>query len=291
LKRILRGGLRMDEPMSRHTTIGVGGNARLLAVPASMGQVARAVRYAAKVNLPWVVVGKGSNLIVRDGGYDGMIIKLGTHLATTRVNKLTVRAGGGASFALLSRKVTRMGRTGLEFGIGIPGTVGGAVRMNAGAFGGEVSDALCRVKFVDADGEVRVLEASEMKFSYRRSSLPKGAIVLSATFGCPPGRIRKDVYDRSLARKETQPISARTFGSTFVNPPGGYAARMIEGCGLKGTRRGGAMISDKHANFIINIDGNAKAADVEGLIRMMRREVKKKYGTTLKTEVIVIGNR
>lgn len=291
LKRILRGGLRTNVSMSRYTTIGVGGNARIIAEPATLAQVSRIIRYAFKNELPYVVVGKGSNIIVRDGGYDGMVIRLGTHLARIRINKRTVRAEGGASFALLSRKLTRMGRTGLEFGIGIPGTVGGAVRMNAGAFGGEVSDVLQRVKFVDEKGDVHVQKATDMKFSYRHSSLPRGAVVLSATFVCPPGTINKEVYDRSLGRKETQPISERTFGSTFVNPPGGFAAQMIEGCGLKGQRKGGAMISDKHANFIVNVDGNARASDVEGLIRLMRTEVQKKFGVTLKTEVIVIGNR
>jgi UDP-N-acetylmuramate dehydrogenase len=291
LRRMLRDGLRRDEPMSRHTTIGVGGRARLLAVPSTAGQVARVVRYAGSVGLPYVVVGKGSNLIVRDGGYDGMVIKLGTHLSRVRVNKRTVRAEGGASFARLSRKITQMGRTGLEWGIGIPGTVGGAVRMNAGAFGGEVKDVLVRVKVVDEGGAVHVFRAADLEFRYRHSSLPAGAIVLSATFSCPPGKVDRDVYERSIGRKETQPISARTFGSTFVNPPGDFAARMIESCGLKGRRLGGAMISDLHANFIVNVEGRATAADVEGLIRLMRTEVQKKYGVTLKTEVIVIGNR
>ena len=277
LNRILRGGLHADEPMSKHTTIGVGGNARLLAEPTSINQVTRVVRYTLESGLAYTVVGKGSNLIVRDGGYDGLIIKLGTHLGKIRLNRRTVRAGGGASFARLARRMTQMGRTGLEFGIGIPGTVGGAVRMNAGAFGGEISDVLRRVQFVDDHGELQVLKGSEMTFSYRKSSLPRGAIVLSATFDCPPGQINQEAYDRSLARKETQPISERTFGSTFVNPPGRFAAQMIEGCGLKGRRRGGAMISDKHTNFIINVDGSARAEDVEGLIRLMRQEVKKKY--------------
>lgn len=291
LKRILRGGLHANVPMSRYTTIGVGGNARILAEPATISQVSRIVGYAFRNELPYVVVGKGSNLIVRDGGYDGMVIRLGTHMARIRVNERTVRAEGGASFALLSRKLTRMGRKGLEFGIGIPGTVGGAVRMNAGAFGGEVSEVLQRVKYIDEKGDAHVQKASDMKFSYRQSSLPRGAIVLSATFACPRGAINKDVYERSLGRKETQPISERTFGSTFVNPPGAFAAQMIEECGLKGQKKGGAMISDKHANFIVNVDGNARAEDVEGLIRLMRDEVRKQFGITLKTEVIVIGNR
>jgi UDP-N-acetylmuramate dehydrogenase len=163
--------------------------------------------------------------------------------------------------------------------------------MNAGAFGGEVKDVLVRVKAVDEDGAIHVFRAADLEFSYRRSSLPAGVIVLSATFACPPGKVDRDVYNRSIGRKETQPIAERTFGSTFVNPPGDFAARMIESCGLKGRRLGGAMISDLHANFIVNVDGRASAADVEGLIRLMRTEVRRKYGVTLKTEVIVIGNR
>jgi UDP-N-acetylmuramate dehydrogenase len=207
-----------------------------------------------------------------------------------RENKTTVYAEAGASFAALARKLTRAGRTGLEFGTGIPGSVGGAVRMNAGAFGGEVKDVLVRVRMINASGGTESMPAGSIEFSYRHTSLDPGAIVVAATFRCPPGTIRRDVYERSIARKKTQPISERSFGSTFVNPPGRYAAQMIEGCGLKGARRGGAMISDMHANFIINVEGRARAADVEGLIELARSEVKRKYGVDLKTEVIVIGN-
>jgi UDP-N-acetylmuramate dehydrogenase len=156
-----------------------------------------------------------------------------------------------------------MGRTGLEFAVGIPGSVGGAVRMNAGAFGGEVKDVLQRVRIVDETGKFRSLQAAGMVFSYRHTSLPKKAVVVDATFSCPPGAIRTDVYERSVGRKKTQPIWERSFGSTFVNPPGRFAAEMIEGCGLKGRRQGGAMFSDLHANFIVNVDGHATAADVD----------------------------
>jgi UDP-N-acetylmuramate dehydrogenase len=277
--------------MSRHTTIGVGGCARVLATPATTAQVAKLVRFAGRHGIDYVVVGKGSNLIVRDGGYEGIVIKMSTHLGKVTVNQRSVRAEGGASFAALSRKITKMGRTGMEFGIGIPGTVGGAVRMNAGAFGGEVSRILRRARIVDANGETRVLTPDDLDFGYRRSGLPEGAIVLSATFHCPPGRVDEDTWARAVGRKQTQPIDERTFGSTFVNPPGDYAARMIEACGLKGHRIGGAMVSDKHANFIINIEGEAKADDVESLIRLMRTRVRDQFGVTLRTEVIVIGNR
>jgi len=291
LRRIVGDGLKIDVPMARYTTIGVGGAAQYMVTPRNYLQVSALVKYAHKSRLDYFVLGKGSNLIVRDAGYPGMIIKMGTYLSKIRINRRTVFAEGGTSFARLARKTAQEGRTGMEFGIGIPGTVGGAVKMNAGAFGGDVAGILVRVKLVDGDGVERVLRPDQLRFSYRKSGLPRGSVVLSATFNCPPGKKDTRTWQNSLARKNTQPISQRTFGSTFVNPQGDYAARMIEDCGLKGVRRGGAMISEKHANFIVNPDGNATASDVEKLIRLMRREVNKKFGVRLRTEVIVIGNR
>ncbi len=291
LHAFLADRVRADEPMSKHTTIGVGGPARALVFPRTAAEVARVVRIAHAAHVAYTPVGKGSNLIVRDGGYEGIVIQLAEHMTRVRVNARTVWAEGGASFAALSRKLTKQGRTGLEFGIGIPGSVGGAVRMNAGAFGGEVKDALSRIRLVDETGRLCSLSASEIQFTYRHTTIPSRAVVVDATFRCAPGAIRKDVYDRSVGRKNTQPIWERSFGSTFVNPPNGFAAEMIEGCGLKGKRQGGAMFSDLHANFIVNVEGRASAADVEALIATAREEVKKKYGVELKTEVIVIGNR
>jgi len=291
LRTFLDTRVRADEPMSKHTTIGVGGPARVLVLPRTPTEVARVVRLARSLHIPYVPVGKGSNLIVRDGGYDGIVMQLAEHMTRVRVNARTVWAEGGTSFAALSRKMTKAGRTGLEFGIGIPGSVGGAVRMNAGAFGGEVKDALARVRIVDETGRLVAIPAAQIAFAYRHTSIPAAAVVVEATFRCAPGTIRQDVYDRSVGRKETQPIWERSFGSTFVNPPGRYAAEMIQGCGLKGSKHGGAMFSDLHANFIINVEGRASAADVEALIATAREEVRKKYGVELKTEVIVIGNR
>jgi len=144
---------------------------------------------------------------------------------------------------------------------------------------------------VDETGTLRWVSAKEITFSYRHASLHPAAVVVVAIFRCAPGLVRQDVYERSVGRKRTQPIWERSFGSTFVNPPGRFAAEMIEACGLKGARMGGAMISDLHSNFIINVDGSASASDVEGLMELARTEVKKKFGVDLKTEVIVIGNR
>jgi UDP-N-acetylmuramate dehydrogenase len=291
LRKIFAERALPEEPMSRHTTIGVGGPVRWMVLPASVPEVARAVRCAQKLGAPYLAVGKGSNLIVRDRGYDGIVIKLADHLTRVCVYQRLVYAEGGASFAALARKMTKAGRTGLEFGIGIPGSVGGAVHMNAGAFGGEVKDVLVRARIVDATGAIRPVRAADITFTYRHTSLDPRAVVVGATFKCAPGAIRKDVYERAVARKQTQPIWERSFGSTFVNPPGKFAAEMIQGCGLKGTRRGGAMISELHANYIINTDGSATAADVEALIELARTEVKKRYGVELKTEVVVIGDR
>lgn len=291
LRRLFAERLRAAEPMSKHTTVGVGGPVRWMVLPKTAGEVQRTVRIANQYGIPYVAVGKGSNLIVRDGGYDGIVLKLAEHMTAVRINQRTVTAQGGASFAVLARKMTKAGRTGLEFGIGIPGSVGGAVHMNAGAFGGEVSEVLVSARVVDPTGAMSTVRARDLTFTYRHTTLDPRAIVVAATFNCPPGAVRQDVYDRSIGRKKTQPISERSFGSTFVNPPGKFAAELIEGSGLKGRRQGGAMFSDLHANFIINIDGSASAADVETLIELARTEVKKRYGVELKTEVVVIGDR
>ena len=291
LHGIFRERLLVDEPMSRHTTIGVGGPVRWMVLPRAAAEAARAVRAANAHGLSYVAVGKGSNLIVRDAGYAGLVIKLAEHMTKVRVNQRTVFAQGGASFAALARKMTKAGRTGLEFGIGIPGSVGGAVHMNAGAFGGEVGEALVSARIVDAAGAIKTVRATDITFTYRHTSLDPRAVVVAATFKCRPGAVRRDVYDRSIGRKKTQPIWERSFGSTFVNPPGKFAADLIERCGLKGTKRGGAMFSDLHANFIVNIEGRATAADVEALIDLARTEVHKRFGVELKTEVVVIGDR
>jgi len=291
LREIVGADLRIDEPMSRHTTIGVGGPARYLAIPGSASQVVALVKFAGATGLEYMVLGKGSNLVVRDGGYDGLVIKVGSQISRVRLNRETVSAEGGVVLSRLARRMTDGGRTGLEFAVGIPGTVGGAVVMNAGAWGGEIANVLERVKLVDERGSEKTLERQNIRFGYRKSSIPPGSVVLSATFRCPPGKIDEGTYRKSLGRKESQPISERTFGSTFVNPPNDYAARLIEACGLKGARRGGAMVSPQHANFIVNVEGNATAKDVEDLMDLVRSEVQKKHGVVLEPEVIVIGHR
>jgi len=291
LRRACPRGLRIDESMAKHTTIGAGGHVRFFAAPTNTREIALLVRAAVKHGVPYIGVGRGSNLLVRDGGYDGLIIKVASNVADLKIYKETAYAEAGLSFTKLGKVLTRHGRPGYEFAIGIPGSVGGAVRMNAGAFGSDLSKVLKSVKMIDEAGRISVLQASEIAFRYRQSSLPRGAIVLSAVFKCPPGAMDDERLRRTLSRKETQPLSDRSFGSTFTNPPGGFAAEMIEACGLKGKRRGGVMISKKHANFVINVGENTRANDAEDLIEFVRQEVNKRYGVRLKPEVIIIGNR
>lgn len=291
LKRACPRGIRIDEPMSKHTTIGAGGAVRFFAVPHSTAEVVAVVRCAIKWGLPYMGVGRGSNLLVRDGGFDGLLIKVASNLAGIRLKKRTVYAEAGVSFTKLGRVLSRNRRPGFEFAIGIPGSVGGAVRMNAGAYGSDLSRVLKSTKAVNGDGRIVVLKLEDLAFRYRGSNLPADSIVLSAIFSCPPGQVDQTRIKQSLSRKDTQPLSDRSFGSTFKNPPGGFAAQMIEACGLKGESRGGVMISKKHANFVVNVGKDTHANDVEDLIQFVADKVKDRFGVRLKPEVIIIGNR
>ena len=291
LRKACPRGIRVDEPMSKHTTFGAGGRAWFLAAPHRISELVSVVRAALKWDLPYVGVGRGSNLIVRDGGYDGLIIQVAGNLAGLRLLKRTAHAEAGLSFSKLGKVLTKNGRPGFEFAVGIPGSVGGAVRMNAGAFGSDLSSVLKSARLIDGSGRIVVRKPEEMEFRYRGSSLPPNSIVLSAIFHCPPGEIDEACLQQSLGRKYTQPLSERTFGSTFRNPRGGYAGQMIEACGLKGERRGGAMVSEKHANFMVNVGEGTRANDVEDLIQFVADRVEAKFGIRLKPEVIIIGNR
>lgn len=291
LERACGSGLRLDEPMSRHTTFGAGGTARYFAEPDCSRDVVALVRAALKHGIRFIGIGRGSNLIVRDGGFDGLVIKVASKLGRIDLRARTANAEAGVSFTRLGRTLTREGRPGFEFAVGIPGSVGGAVRMNAGAWGGEVSKVLKSVKFVDRTGRITVLRADQLGFGYRKSELPAGAIVLSALFNCPPGEMDENAVRDALQRIDTQPLSKRSFGSTFKNPPGDHAGRMIDECGLKGVRRGNVVVSEKHANFLENDGENTRANDVEDLMTLIIETVKSRFDVTLDPEVIIIGDR
>ncbi|UCG51881.1 MAG: UDP-N-acetylmuramate dehydrogenase [Candidatus Latescibacterota bacterium] len=277
--------------MAKHTTIGAGGRARYFAIPRSTGEVVGLVRAALELDIDYIGIGRGSNLIVRDGGFSGLVIKVADNMRNLRLFSRTAHAEAGVSFTRLGRTLTREGRPGFEFAVGIPGSVGGAVRMNAGAFGRDIARVLKKATVVDGEGRVVRFTPEELGFGYRQSALPSDAIVLSVIFNCPPGEIDKEALRLSRSRGETQPLAQKSFGSTFKNPPGGVAAKMIEECGLKGTRRGGAMVSDKHANFIVNVGTKTEANDIEDLIDFIINRVKARFGVELTPEVIIIGDR
>jgi UDP-N-acetylmuramate dehydrogenase len=289
---VLRGELREHEPMARHTTWRVGGPVDRWYRPADLADLALFLAgLPAHEPLHWV--GLGSNLLVRDGGIRGTLIATaGTLAAIERVGATQVRAGAGAACARLARFCAREGLSGGEFWAGIPGTVGGALAMNAGCFGGETWARVTAVTTIDRQGVVRERPAQAFEAGYRQVRGPAGEWFVAALFqlGEAPaaddaaGRMR-EYLDRRAA---SQPLGQANAGSVFRNPPGDHAGRLIEAAGLTGHCVGGACVSEKHANFIIN-GGNARAADIEALIGEVRATVAARFGVQLETEVRILG--
>jgi UDP-N-acetylmuramate dehydrogenase len=275
-------------PVAKLTTIGVGGPARALARPRSVAELVEALRLARDEGLDVLPVGLGSNLLAADEGVEALVLRLEGDLAAVDLAGKVVRAGGGASNAVCLHRARDAGLGGFEFACAIPGTAGGGVRMNAGAYERDWSEILVRVLVATADGE-SWLAADELGLSYRRSSLQPGQVVAAVEYRLeprPPEEIRATVAEFVARRKDTQPTNRRTFGSVFKNPDGELGAgRMLELCGLKGHRIGGAMISPKHANFIENADG-ATSADCVALMVEARRRAREEYGIVLEREVV-----
>jgi UDP-N-acetylenolpyruvoylglucosamine reductase len=280
-----------DYPVSRLTTVGIGGPARFLARPGDVGELAAVLRWAAAEGLAIAVVGLGSNLLVADQGYDGMVVRLQGELARIERDGDLLVCGGGATLAAIVKRATGWGLAGIEFGCAIPGTAGGAVRMNAGAYGGELRDVLERAVVIGPAGERRGGPA-ELGMSYRRSNVDAGEVVAEVALRLrpdDPGRIRATVADMQRRRREAQPAKVRTFGSVWKNPEGDRSAgRMLEECGLKGFTMGGARISPVHANFIENV-GGARSADVIALMQEARRRARERFGVELEHEVQMLG--
>ncbi|CAM3831561.1 UDP-N-acetylmuramate dehydrogenase [Alicyclobacillus pomorum] len=281
-----------DEPMSRHTTWRIGGPADIFVCPKSLEEVQSAILAARELGIPWTVIGRGSNVLVLDGGIRGMVIKMHDNFARVSVDGNTLTAQAGRSFVSAASIAIRHGLSGLEFATGIPGSVGGAVMMNAGAHGGEVKDVLLWADVVDSDGNVERLSNEDLKFSYRYSVLkdhPK--LVVEAAFGLRAGdseAMMRTVKEWSQRRNRTQPLSLPNCGSVFRNPEGTHAGFLIESAGLKGLRRGNAQISEKHANFIVNL-GGAKAEDVLWLMRHVQETIQDRFSIHLETEVRLMG--
>jgi UDP-N-acetylenolpyruvoylglucosamine reductase len=278
-------------PLSRHTTLGTGGPARAFARPETESALEKLLRWAAERDLAVATVGLGSNLLVADEGVDALVLKLGGALAAVEVDGEIVRAGGGAVNAVVLHRARATGLGGFEFACAIPGTVGGGVWMNGGAYGGDFSQVLARVRVASAEGSGWFTPA-ELGLAYRHSELRHGQVVVAVELRLEPrdpDAIKATVRALNAQRKAAQPTNRRTFGSVFKNPEHELSAgRMLEACGLKGHRSGGAQISPKHANFIENADG-ARTADAIALMAEARRRAYTTFGVELRHEVELLG--
>lgn len=283
--------VRRGAPLSEYTTLKLGGQADWLAFPSSRTEIASLLREAETYGLPVTVIGHGSNLLVRDGGIRGLVIRIGREMSDISVSEHTLQAGAGVHLAALAARAAEEGLSGLEFASGIPGTVGGAVCMNAGAYDGEMSFVVSSVEGLKRDGTPFSLQKDELGFSYRHSRLQEEMLIvtnvaLSLTPGIP-GTIREKMAELNRRRAEKQPLRDRSAGSAFKRPAGAYAAALIEQCGLKGFRIGGAMVSPKHAGFLVSDGGTA--ADFEKLIAHVRAVVEKQTGILLEPEIRILG--
>ena len=286
-----RGEMRVNEPMGRHTSWRTGGEARRFYKPANLADLGEFLR-AMDSHEPLLWLGLGSNLLVRDGGFAGTVIL--THGALTGLewlNERTLRVEAGVTCAKVARETAKQGLTGAEFLAGIPGSMGGALAMNAGAFGGETWDSVVAVETIDRSGQLHSRSSKEFQVAYRSVKGVADEWFVSAQLALQPGNAEQAqaaIRELLAQRGETQPTSQFSCGSVFRNPPGDHAARLIEAAGLKGKVQGGAQVSEKHANFIINT-GNATATDIEILLNQVQGRVEQLYDVRLETEVRIVG--
>ena len=278
--------------MKEHTSMRVGGEAAVLVLPSSAKEVAEVVKALKLANVPHAVMGNGTNLIVSDSGYSGVIIKLADNFAAISVTEDEVSAQAGASLAAVSNAAWKAGLSGLEFASGIPGTIGGAVAMNAGAYDGEMKDLVIKTTSMDENGGIIQLYGEQHEFGYRKSVIQRNRLmVLEATIKLQKGDpdvIKEKMQCLNARRREKQPLNLPSAGSVFKRPPDHFAGKLIEEAGLRGFRIGGAQVSDKHCGFIVNT-GDATAADVIALIQWVKEKVFQKFGVVLEEEVKILG--
>ncbi|KUP07019.1 UDP-N-acetylenolpyruvoylglucosamine reductase [Bacillus coahuilensis p1.1.43] len=289
------GNVKYNEPLKYHTTIKIGGPADILIEPYSIEAIEKIMKVIIKGEIPWTVIGRGSNLLVSDKGIEGVVLKLNKELDHLDIHENQVTVGAGYSLIVLATQLSKKGLKGLEFAGGIPGSVGGAVYMNAGAHGMDLSTILVKAKVLFDDGTISWVTKEEMKYSYRTSVLQKKrpGIVLEAILQLEAGdkhSIQNEMQVNKDYRKETQPWSNPCAGSIFRNPLPEYAGKLIETAGLKGYTIGGAKISELHGNFIVN-NGNASAEDVRRLIQYIQQTIYDLYGIRMETEIEIIGRK
>ena len=281
------------EPMSRHTTFRVGGEAECMAVVETKEELSQLISYLGRIEQDYFVLGNGSNLLVGDKGYRGIIVKLGPRLSAVGVEKNHIAAGAGALLSKVAFAARDAGLSGLEFAAGIPGSIGGAIVMNAGAYGGEMKQVVQMVRVIDKEGEILTLDNDTMEFGYRTSIIrDRPFIVLGVVLKLTPGNkeeISARMEELMKQRKSKQPLEYPSAGSTFKRPEGYYAGKLIMDAGLRGYRIGGAQVSEKHCGFVIN-RGGASAADIREVIEEVQERVKDRFHVRLEREVIFLGD-
>lgn len=284
--------VRRQEPMSLHTTFRIGGPADLFVTPGSIQAVADSIRVCKETQTPYAVIGNGSNLLVSDTGYRGVIIQIGRNLNQVSVNGEEIRAQAGAMLSVIAKTALSESLTGFEFASGIPGTLGGAAVMNAGAYGGEMKDVLTEVTVLTREGEIRTIPAEKLEMGYRTSLAAKnGWIILEAVLKFQKGdaeAIRGRMEELKMQRVTKQPLDLPSAGSTFKRPEGYFAGKLIMDAGLRGFTVGGAQISEKHCGFVVN-KGGATAEDVRNLICAVQKKVQEDAGVKLEPEVKFLG--
>ena len=284
--------IHLQEPMKLHTTFRVGGPADCLVSPESEEQLCKIRHYLNRVGIPSIILGNGSNILVSDKGYSGVILQVSDQMNRIRVEGDEIVAEAGALMSQVAKVAMENGLTGLEFASGIPGTIGGGVVMNAGAYGGEMCQVVTKVNVVDQNGEVLELDNSTMEFGYRYSIIRNHPFVVTeVTFKLQKGdskEIQEKMDDFTRRRREKQPLEYASAGSTFKRPEGYFAGELIMKAGLRGFRIGGAQVSEKHCGFVVNV-GNATAADIMDVIHEVQAQVKEKFNVVLEPEVVFLG--
>ncbi len=292
LEYIPESSIKQNEPMDRHTSFRIGGPADIMVLPGSLEEIINTVHVCRRNSCPYFIMGNGTNLLVKDRGYRGVIVKIGDNMSNYSIDGDKIYSQAGILLSTLSGHAARASLEGMEFASGIPGTLGGAVAMNAGAYGGEMKDIVAWVRVITPDGDIRKLTVGEMEMGYRTSIVQReGYLVADCCIKLSKGNreeIEEKIQEYAKRRKTKQPLHLSSAGSTFKRPPGHYAGKLIEDAGLKGMRIGNAQVSEMHCGFVVNL-GGASARDVIDLINHIRRVVKVKFGVELEPEVRIIG--
>lgn len=282
-----------DEPMKNHTTFKIGGPVDIMIIPKNEDELIKCVKLCRENNTEFLIMGNGSNLLIRDGGIRGVVIKINEGFNKIQVDGNTIYCEAGALLSAVSKNALKHSLKGLEFASGIPGTIGGAITMNAGAYGGEMKDVVSRVRVLDINNEIIEYTNEEMNFRYRNSRVwDEGLIVLGVELDIETGdytTIEEIMKELTYKRTSKQPLELPSGGSTFKRPEGYFAGKLIEDGGLRGLRHGGAQISEKHCGFVVNVD-NAKCKDVLHLISVVQKVVRDRFGVELETEIKLLGD-